>query len=112
MFVIIMIGCSSSESVKSETNKYGLTQEQYEYVKNETVSGGRLDFEPQFLNNKLVVIDDIAYNKKDAALYTWALAVKKLGIKKVEDVISLYEELRSIQLRDTQKKAMQNGFNK
>lgn len=108
----MIVGCSSTETIKNETNRYGLTQEQYDYVKSETIPEGKLDFEKQFQSNQLVLIDDVAYNKKDAALYTWALAMKKLGIKNVDDAISLYEELRSVQLRDTQKKAMQNGFNK
>ena len=112
IFVILIIGCSSLYSVKNETNRYGLTQKQYNYVKSETVPGGKLDFEPQFQNNQLVIINNVAYNKKDAALYTWALAVKKLGIKKAEDAISLYKELRSVKLRDTQKKAIQNAYTK
>lgn len=112
IFVILIIGCSSLYSVKNETNRYGLTQKQYNYVKSETVPGGKLDFEPQFQNNQLVIINNVAYNKKDAALYTWALAVKKLGIKKAEDAISLYEELRSVKLQDTQKKAIQNAYTK
>lgn len=106
-------GCSSLGTInKEENNKYGLTQEQYDYVKNETVPDGKLDFEQQFPTNQLVLFDDVAYNKKDAALYTWALTMKKLGIKNAEDAISLYEELRSTKLKNVQKIAIQNGFNK
>jgi hypothetical protein len=111
--LLISFGCSSSKlSTNEVNNKYGLTQEQYDYVKQETVSGGKLDFEPQFPDNKLVPIDGVLYNKKAAAMYTWAYAMKKLGVNNVENTISLYEELQSISLRDSQKKAMQNGFNK
>lgn len=111
-FVFIIVGCSSTETIKNETNRFGLTQEQYDYVKSETVPNGKLDFENQFQSNQLILIDGVAYNKRDAALYTWSSAMKKLGIKNAEDAISLYEEFRSVKLRDTQKKAMQNGFNK
>ena len=110
--LFIAINCSSSKPPASEVNnKYGLTQEQYDYIKTEQ-PGGKLDYEPRFSQNKLVILDDVAYNKKDAALYTWGMAMKKVGIKKIEDAISLFEEIRSVTLRDTQKRSMQNGFNK
>ena len=109
----MMIGCSSSESISSIPNeRYGLTEDQYVYVKSETVPGGKLDFENQFSNQQLILIGNVAYNKKDAAIYTWALAIKKLCIKNANDAIELYETLLDIKLRDTQKKAIQNAFNK
>lgn len=112
MSVLLSIGCSSSSSISNSSNeKYGLTEDQYAYVKLETVPGGKLDFENQFSNKQLVLIGNVAYNKKDAAIYTWALAMKKLGIKNAEEAIKLYEELKSIKLRDTQKKAIHNAFN-
>ena len=113
IFTFMVYGCTSTGTInKQENNKYGLTQEQYNYVKNETVPDGKLDFEKQFQTNQLVLFDDVAYNKRDAALYTWALTMKKLGIKNVEDAIALYEDLRSTKLKNVQKIAMQNGFNK
>jgi hypothetical protein len=111
--ILALFGCSSSETINSkENNQFGLTQEQFEFVKNETVPEGKLDFEKQFPSGQLVILDDVAYNKKSAALYTWALAIKKLGVQKAEDAIALYEQLQSVKLRDSQKKAMENAYNK
>ena len=110
LLIFIIAGCGASETANNEINTYGLTQEQYDFVKNETIPGGKLDFKKQFESSRLTLFDNVAYNQKDAALYIWAAAMKRLGVSKAEDAISLYEELTTTKLRDPEKTAMQNGF--
>ncbi len=112
ILLINLLGCSNAKSIHKDTNKYGLTQEQYDFVKNETVPDGKLDFEKQFDANRLILIDNTAYNKKSAGLYTWALEMKQLGVQNVNEAIELYEELFGEDLRDSQKKAMKNAYSK
>lgn len=108
-----LLGCSSIKIINNESNNfYGLSQEQYEFVKKETTPDGKLDFEKQFEANRLILIDNVAYNQKAASLYTWALEMKKLGIKNESDAINFYEELLNVELRESQKNAMKNAYAK
>ena len=112
IFLCIYLNCGSSVSKKNgQTGKYGLSNEQYEYVKIETVPDGKLDFEKKLGDKLLFLIDGVAYNKKDAALFTWGQAIKQLGVANSEDAISLYEEIKNIKLKEPQVRAIINGFN-
>jgi hypothetical protein len=96
----------------SSKTKYGLTSEQYQFVLKETVQGGKLDFEPQMGDKFLVLIDSIAYNKHSGALVFWGSAMKKLGVRTADEAVSLYEEVSTTTLREPQRKAIRNGFNR
>ena len=108
---IIQVHCSSSsETSQANGAKYGLTADQYTYVRLQTVKGGNLDFESKLDPTKLVIINDVAYNPRAAGLYAWARFIKKLGVPDKEKAIALYEEVSSVTLRDSQRQAIRNGF--
>jgi hypothetical protein len=105
------INCSSSSQTSlSNVAKYGLTSDQYSYVKKETVQGGKLDYESKLDPSKLVVINDVAYNRRAAGLYTWALTIRKLGVRTADEAIALYEDITSSSLREAHRQAMRNAF--
>ena len=113
LILFLFINCSSKISKNNEINdKYGLNSEQYEYVKNETIPGGKLDFEQQLEDKQLFLIGSVAYNKRDAALFTWGQAMKRLGVRSANDAINLYEDIKTIKLKEPQTNAIKNGFNK
>ncbi|MFI5218728.1 MAG: hypothetical protein ACHQNT_04500 [Bacteroidia bacterium] len=82
-----------------------------EYIKKETI-GGKLDFN-KVLEKKeqsLFLIGNVAYNKKDAAIYMWGKKVKMLGISSSKKATKLWEEINSRELTDPEKKALVAGF--
>ena len=58
----------------------------------------------------LFVYDDVAYNKKDFAIYLWGVKVKMLGIKSSKKAVNLWEEIHKRKLSDAEKKALTKGF--
>jgi len=113
LVMVLLISCSTTGSNYHErANHFGITATQYEYIKKESSSGGKLDFESKLPDNQFFLIDSIAYNKRSAALYTWGQSIKQFGIRTADDAILLYEEIHSVQLRTPQRKALQSGFNK
>lgn len=106
-----IIGCSSSkESVNSSAAHYGITVEQYNYVKSETVPGGKLDFAKDIPAGKLNLIDGVAYNRTDTGFFLWGQAMKRLGIRSSDDAVSLYEEVQGQTLKESHRQAIRNGF--
>ena len=57
----------SMAQTDSTQAKYGITQEQYQYVLTESAKGGKLDFEAQMGEKYFVLIDSIAYNRRSGA---------------------------------------------
>lgn len=83
-----------------------------QYIKKESI-GGSFDFTKILEKEKgeLFIGGDIAYNKKEFAIYLWGRNVKAIGIKDEDDAIDLWEEIYKRQLTETEEKALLNGFN-
>lgn len=82
-----------------------------EYIKRETI-GGKLDFNKvlEKEEQRLIVHDGMAYNKKDFAIYLWGKKVKMIGIKSSKKATKLWEEINKRTLTSPEKKALVNGF--
>ena len=102
----------SMAQTDSTQAKYGITQEQYQYVLTESAKGGKLDFEAQMGEKYFVLIDSIAYDRRSGALVVWGQAMKQLGVRTAEAAVSLYQEILQDTLRVPQRKAIMHGFNR
>lgn len=107
--ILFLLSCSSNNIQESE-GKYGLTRNQIEYVQKESNPGGELDFEKQLGNQKLFLIGNVAYNRRDTALFLWGQAIRKFGISSADNAVSLYEEIKKVNLEKPQINAIKNGF--
>ncbi|MCK5074909.1 MAG: hypothetical protein KAR38_00975 [Calditrichia bacterium] len=107
-FIIILIIIILSCAVPIQF--YGLTQEKYEYIKKETISG-KLNLSKSIDKSKIDIIEGKGYAYDWFALYGWGKSVKELGIKKSSHAISLYEEIIGKKIDKRLKKAIKKGFN-
>lgn len=86
-----------------------LSQDQLLFIRTETING-KLDFEKQFEPNSLYLLDEIAYNYKEAAVYSWGKAICNYGVTSSKEAINLYEEIKNVKLEDHYIKAIKNGY--
>lgn len=80
------------------------------YIKEQSVEGGELDFTKNLEGQTMFLYDGIAYSKKDFALFLWGAKVKTLGIKSKTEAIKLREDIAGKELTEPEKKALSNGF--
>jgi hypothetical protein len=83
-----------------------------EYIKKESI-GGKLDFNKLLEKETqiLFLYEEIAYNKKDFAIFLWGKKIKMLGISSSKKATILWEEINNRTLTTPEKKALLNGFN-
>jgi hypothetical protein len=95
------------------TNDAGAADTLKKYIKEQSI-GGKFDFDKALENEKqdFFLKGDIAYNKKDYAIYLWGVAVRNAGIKTSNEAQKLYEEIYEKELTTPEKKALKAGFSK
>lgn len=82
------------------------------YVLKESV-GGKMDFSIALIdepNNKLFLMDGIAFSKKDYLVYLWAQASKELGIDSMKRAVALWEQAYQVKLKKDELAAFKKGF--
>lgn len=81
------------------------------YIKNESI-GGKLDFTKVVVEYKshFIAYEKIMYNKKDFAILLWGNKVKELGLKSLNEIIELWEEINNRKLTAPELKALKVGF--
>jgi hypothetical protein len=67
-------------------------------------------WKPKIKSNTLIVYHGIAYNSKDYSILIWGQAVKRLGIKKIKDAVSLWECIFQREMTKPERTALENGF--
>lgn len=95
-----------STKIETEENKAIV-----DYIRKESV-GGKLDFK-KFLEEKdtpFIRLGNTLYNKKDFAILLWGKAVNTIGIKKLEEAISIWKEINKRKLSEPELKAIKTGF--
>lgn len=82
-----------------------------EYIKTES-KGGKLDFKNtvEKYDGSFINFKGILYNKKDFAILMWGAAVKKTGLKELNKVQLLWQEINERELTEPELKALQKGF--
>jgi hypothetical protein len=113
----LLLGACSSSAVRPPASEaggalFGLSPEQYEYVRTESAPGGRMDFASNLSAQQLYVVGGVAYNRREMGLVLWAAAVKRLGIRTANEVIALYEAVGTEELGEPQRRALRAGFDR
>lgn len=102
--ILLAAGCGTA------LPHYGLSQENYNYIVNESKEGGALDFAGKLEKGTMYPFNNKLYNGHEMSLIMWAQAVKKIGLKNKPDIISLYEEIKGVHLNNNEKMALITGF--
>lgn len=81
------------------------------FIKAETI-GGKLDFNKvlEKEDQQFFLYDDVAYNKKDFAIFLWGQTVHQLGVSSVTNAVSLWEEIYGRKLTAPEEVALKKGF--
>ena len=105
----------SFEKVKSEVSEVAkqlLNPDPVAYIKKESI-GGKMDFVKSLEkeSQSTYLINEVTYNKKDFAIYSWGKKVKQLQIKTAEEASDLWQEIYKRKLSSKEKKALTEGYN-
>lgn len=92
-------------------SRFGLSQEDYNFVAKETI-GGKLDYTNTLDSTQTYSFGDRQYNHRQMALLMWGSSVRKMGIRNRHDAINLYEEISGAKLNAEDRKALLAGFEK
>ncbi|HEY4797676.1 MAG TPA: hypothetical protein VII99_01245 [Bacteroidia bacterium] len=103
----ISLTCSFSQTQQKKTIKDSLL-----YIRTETI-GGKLDYNIALKNDpqKFYLLDGIAYNKKDYAIYLWAKKVRTLGVASSDKAKQLWQDIYDRALTDPEERALIKGYN-
>lgn len=82
-----------------------------ELLRNESI-GGRFDFSIRLAQDEqqLYLVDDVAYNKDDFAMYLWGQAARQQGIENAKMAIEIWEEIHGQELTSSKAKVLKAGF--
>ena len=82
-----------------------------ELLRNESI-GGRFDFAIHLAQDEqhMYLVDGIAYNKANFAIYLWGQAARQQGIENAKKAIEIWEEIHDSKLSSPQAKALKAGF--
>lgn len=108
LFLVSLLLLSLSSCIFSRPF-YGLSEEDFNFIKKETI-GGELDFERHLDDNRAYVHNGKEYNSREMALLMWGQAVKNLGVKNRLDAIMIYEEITGEELTDEESRALKSGY--
>jgi hypothetical protein len=81
------------------------------YIKQETRTGGKLDFTPSEDKGEhgLYYDNKVAFNKKDYIILRWGQAVRQLGISSTGKASALWEEIYGRELTNPERTALRIG---